>query len=195
MNPTEPDTSDRNAEEARLIAAATTDLDQFAPIYERYFPRIYGYCLRRVGSAQEAEDLTSLIFTNALTNLPKFRGGVVAAWLFQIAHHAVINHLKQQQRKDRVAVPLDALSLDLPTGAPPPDEEVITREEHQRLQRVVSELPADQQDLLLLRIVGGLTAEEIGSVVGKRAGAVRVALHRILRQLQVKFEGGEVHHG
>ncbi|MBX3066165.1 MAG: sigma-70 family RNA polymerase sigma factor, partial [Anaerolineae bacterium] len=81
------------------------------------------------------------------------------------------------------------------TGTPPPDEEVITREEHQRLQRVVSELPADQQDLLLLRIVGGLTAEEIGTVLGKRAGAVRVALHRILRQLQAKFEGGEVHHG
>jgi len=45
--------------------------------------------------------------------------------------------------------------------------------------------------LLLLKVVGGLTAEEIGAVVGKNAGAVRTALHRIIRQLQHKYEDTE----
>lgn len=170
--------------EAEVLQAARNDLRHFAPIYERYFPRIYAYCLRRVGVA-EAEDLTSQIFTNAMLNLHQYRGGLVAAWLFRIAHNAVVNHLKQASRA--------SFSLDereLPAGAPEPVDRVIQAEEEQAIRALVEKLPPEQQELLLMRIVGGLSAAEIGALIGKNAGAVRVAIHRILRQLQESYQRG-----
>src|SRR5690349_22722029 len=77
----------------------------FAPIYEQYFDRVYAYCLRRTNSAQEAEDLCSQVFSRALGGLESYRGGVVAAWLFQIAHNSVIKHYRAR----RVVTALDEI--------------------------------------------------------------------------------------
>jgi RNA polymerase sigma-70 factor (ECF subfamily) len=178
------DLAQQAAEQAQLIAAQR-DLQHFAPLYERYFPRIYAYCLRRVEHTHEAEDLASQIFTQAMSNLDQYRGGVFAAWLFRIAHNTVLNHKRRQQ-----PLSLDALP-ELPIDWEDPAEALIKTEAHERLRQLVLRLPSDQQDLLLLKVVGGLTAEEIGAVVGKSAGATRVALHRIIRQLQQMYEEPE----
>jgi RNA polymerase sigma-70 factor (ECF subfamily) len=175
--------------ESEALYAAREDLRHFEPIYERYFPRIYAYCARRVGAA-EAEDLTSQIFTNAMLNVSQYRGGLVAAWLFRIAHNTVINHLKHASQYNA--------SLDeqnLASGAPEPLEHVIQAEEEQAIRNLVAKLPPEQQELLLLRVVGGLSAGEIGALVGKNAGAVRVAIHRIMRQLQEHYQKGGASYG
>ncbi len=168
--------------EASIMHAARRDISRFAPIYERYFSRIYTYCLRRVESPQEAEDLTSQIFTHALTSLDQYRGGMVAAWLFRIAHNAVVDHLKGRRPVDD---PLDE-AVGETAG---PLEHIIQDEEARTLRALVAELPGDQQDLLLLKIVGGLSSKEIGAQLGKTAGAVRVTLHRILCDLYQQMEG------
>jgi len=62
-------------EVTQAIEQALTDPAAFKPIYEEYFPRVYRYCLRRVGRPQEAEDLTSVTFTRALVGLASYRGG------------------------------------------------------------------------------------------------------------------------
>src|SRR5579885_2275763 len=84
-------------EETALLACARSNPACFAPIYERYVPRIYRYCLRRVGRPDVAEDLTSVTFTKALLGLRDYRGGSVAAWLFRIAHNVVANHLRDRR--------------------------------------------------------------------------------------------------
>jgi RNA polymerase sigma-70 factor (ECF subfamily) len=175
----------QQATEQAQILAAQRDLQHFAPLYERYFPRIYAYCLRRVEHAQEAEDLASQIFTQAMSKLDQYRGGVVAAWLFRIAHNTVINHNRRPQPLALDALPNTQIDWDDPAEA------LIKSDTHERLRQLVARLPADQQDLLLLKVVGGLTAEEIGTVVGKSAGATRTALHRIIRQLQHMYEETE----
>ena len=177
------DISQHAAEQAQL-EAAREDLQHFVPLYERYFPRIYAYCLRRVDHAQEAEDLASHIFTQAMSNLDQYRGGVVAAWLFRIAHNTLINHSRRRQ-----PLPLDEMPEVIEWNDPA--DALIKAESHERLRQLVARLPVEQQDLLLLKVVGGLTADEIGAVVGKSAGAVRVALHRIIRQLQQHYEETE----
>ncbi len=173
------------AAEAACLRAARDDLEQFAPIYERYFTRVYAYCLRRVDDPQEAEDLTSLIFTRAMTSLDQYRGGLVAAWLFRIAHNTVINHHKATRR----TLPLD--TAELMAGNANLLERIILSEEQQTLQAMVDQLPRDQRNLLLLKVIGGLPSHEIGKIVGKSAGSVRVALHRILHQLQIIYRQHE----
>lgn len=173
--------------EAQFLLQARTNPADFAPLYEHYFTRIYGYCLRRIGQAEEAEDLTSLIFTRALSGLPTYRGGSFAAWLFRIAHNTVINYIRDR----RARVSLEAMSFAWADELSKPDDQAIEHllqtEERQRIAKLVAALPEDQRELLTLRIVGELSAKEVGAVLGKSEGAVRVAFHRIVQQLRISY--------
>lgn len=178
-------------DEAAILARARADPAQFAPLYARYFPRVYRYCLRRVGDPTEAEDLTSAIFTGALAGLGGYRGGSFAAWLFQIAHHAVVS-----QRRTRVAAHATLLALVASASRVPNAEEeamaqLVAVEQHALLARAIVLLSEEQQELLALKLSGQLTAHEIGTVLGKSEGAVRVALHRLIRQLRIICQHAE----
>lgn len=170
-----------------ILQQAQSDPAQFAPLYERYFSDIYKYCLRRTGGREDAEDLASLIFTRALTGARSYRGGSVRAWLFRIAHNAVANYLRDRHL---------TLSVDEPDGrgawelADPAEDtlgQLVQQEERNRVAALVMRLPDDQRELLALRIAGGLSARDIGAVLGKQESAVRVALHRIVRGLQAAY--------
>lgn len=176
---------DSNRDDIRTMQAAQADLSRFAPIYERYGERIYQYCLRRVESAEAAEDLTSLIFTRAMTGVQHFEGGSVVAWLFRIAHNTVANHYRA--RRPQVSFERD--DIDVPDETtPPPIEHMVADEQEHMLQTLIDSLPDEQRELLLLKLTGALTAEDMGKVVGKSAGAVRVELHRIIERLRTAYE-------
>lgn len=163
---------------------ARADPARFAPIYERYFRRIYAYCWRRVDSEVEAEDLTSQVFTRALGALPGYRGGRVVAWLFRIAHNVVANHYRARSRRSQVS--LEAISFDPTDDRPGPGQQVVEAEEWQALRALVAGLPDDRRELLALKVTGGLTAKEIGEIVDRSPGAVRVELHRIIKELRAQ---------
>lgn len=187
----------RRREQAGPKAINQNDSDRAAPsdtgpldfdlLYENYAERIYRYCLRRVGQPQEAEDLASLVFTRAWAALATYRGGSEAAWLFRIAHNAVANHLRG--RKPQVS--LEALlttggaSADFLAG---PGEEMldnlIGREDRAELAALVEKLKPDQRELLALSVAGGLTAREVGEVLGKSEAAVWMAFHRLVKRLR-----------
>jgi len=161
---------------------AQRDPALFAPLYERYFQRVYAYCLRRAGSAQEAEDLCSQVFTRALAGLNSYRGGMVAAWLFQIAHNVLANHYRGQKN----ALPLDELDFADEYAAGVFDE-VDDAEDGRILGELVAQLPEDERDLLALSLDAGLTSDEIGAIRGKSAGAVRVEIHRVIKKLRERY--------
>ncbi len=179
----ERDNAANQQDEAALMLAAQRDAAAFAPLYERYFTRIYRYCLRRVGGMQEAEDLTSQVFIRALRGLEGYRGGLVAAWLFRIAHNVVANHL----RGLRPQVSIEAGELDFAADYPEPLKALLDAERAALLRELVGRLSEYQQDLLALKLSGELTSQEIGEALGKSAGAVRVDLHRAINQLRALF--------
>ena len=181
-------------EESRMLERARTDPVAFAPIYERYFPRIYAYCLRRVGSPEDAEDLASLVFSRALAGRSGYRGGSVASWLFTIAHNAVANHLRGR----RPHLSLDAMAFSEADAVAWNDDPVLDRlireEERARIARLVAALPEEQREVLNLKLAGRLSAREIGAVLGKREGAVRVMLYRIVQQLRAANQRLDAEH-
>jgi RNA polymerase sigma-70 factor, ECF subfamily len=169
-----------NPDEAELMRRAMRDPSQFAPLYERYFDRIYAYCRRRTDHAQEAEDLCSQVFGRALAGLHTYRGGNVAAWLFQIAHNTVAKHYRSQ-RPTTALDDLDSFATDT--------DDMDTHEDHERsaaIAQQVASLPNDQRELLALMIDGELTSAEAGAILGKSAGAVRVQLHRVIERLRAQ---------
>jgi len=176
--------AEEHSDDARIIHAARADLTQFAPLYERYFPRIYAYCLRRVEHRHAAEDLTSAIFTRALKGLHEYRDGSVAAWLFRIAHNVVANHYRGR----RPQLSLEETDSDLAADHPSLIENILQDEQSRIIRGLVAALPDNQREMLSLKLDGGLTAEEIGAALGKSAGAVRVELHRIIKRLRARYE-------
>jgi RNA polymerase sigma-70 factor, ECF subfamily len=167
--------------ESELLAQAQSNPDYFAEIYELYFGRIYAYCARRVGTPEEAEDLTSLIFTRAWAAVAKYRGGSVAAWLFKIAHNCVVNHLRNRKSFGS-SEHLALISADDNILA-----ELEDQEKRAIVAKLIAKLPDDQRELLALSVAGQLSSKEIGVVLGKGEGAVRMALHRIIKGLRQAY--------
>ncbi len=167
-------------DESALVRRAMRDPAQFAPLYERYFERMYAYCRRRVDSVQEAEDLCSLVFARALAGLAGYRGGNVAAWLFRIAHNTVAKHY-------RARTPLSPLE-DIADQMENDDTEITDDADlHLALAHLLEQLPDEQRDVLTLTIDAGLTSQEVGVILGKSAVAVRVQLHRTIQRLREQF--------
>jgi len=175
-------------DEAALIRQARDDPAAFAPIYEQYANRIYGYCLRQVGNTPEAEDLTSQIFTAALLALSTYRGGSAQAWLFRIAHNQVVTYFRQQTRQRRFVkseTQQQSVLASHTTAADYALANLISVEQQAYVHALVENLPTEQRELLALRVDVGLSAKEIGQIVGKREAAVRMALHRIFQKLRL----------
>ncbi len=157
------------------------DLTAFAPVYEAYVDRIFTYCRHRVGSVQDAEDLTAKVFQRAMERCHSFRGKSVGAWLFKIAYHITIDHYRSrspQALSDEVLLTLSDSKQSSPL------ETVIQNERLGMLQQWLDELEEDKRNLLLLRITGGLSAPEIAEITGKSAGAIRTEIHRIIQKLK-----------
>ena len=164
------------------VLAAQADRAAFAVLYRRYLDRVYGYCFYLLGDHHDAEDATERTFLAALAAIDRFRdqGSSFRAWLFRIAHNQLANTLRGRGR--RGTTPLDALP-ELP-GGDDPAHAADRADEARRVRRALAQLTEERRQVLVLRFVDGLTAREIGEVVGRSEGAVRVLQHRALRDLQ-----------
>lgn len=156
----------------------------FAELYRRHVTRVYRYLLARVGNVPDAQDLTSLTFLAAYESVSSYRGeGSYAAWLLGIARRKVADHF----RRNRPLLPLEA-ALRVPHYGPTPEE---SGDEHSRREQLLDafrRLSADRAEALSLRMFGGLTALEVGHVMGKSEGAVKMLVSRALRDLRAEFE-------
>jgi RNA polymerase sigma-70 factor (ECF subfamily) len=180
---TEPIRHDETTADPDLgdVRAAQRDRAAFGALYRRYIDRVYGYCFYLLGDHHDAEDATERTFLAALGAIERYRdeGASFRAWLFRIAHNQVANTLRGRAR--RHATPLD--DVPEPMVDDDPAGLVGLAEETRRLRRALATLPEDRRQVVILRFVDGLSAREIGVVLGRSEGAVRVLQHRALRQL------------
>jgi len=161
--------------------AAQVDHSAFGTLYRRYLDRVYGYCFYLLGDHHDAEDATERTFLAALAAIDRYRdqGSTFRAWLFRIAHNQLANALRARSRQ-RTA-PLDAVVEPMTPGDPA--AELVQAEEARTVRRAVALLAEDRRQVIVLRFVDGLSAREIGAVIGRSEGAVRVLQHRALRDL------------
>jgi len=164
------------------VEQARRDPEAFGELYLRHVRSIYNYIFYRTGDPEEAEDLTSRVFLQALQHLPRFqeRGLPFAAWLFRIAHNLVANWHRDRRRR-----PVVPLSENGHERAPDRVEALVERqEERERLLAAMQRLPPDRQQLLILKFAEGLSNAEIARIMGRTEGAIRVLYHRTLEALR-----------
>lgn len=174
------------SDEIALKLAAQGDQEAFGVLYERYVSRIYSYIYYRTGNQHDAEDLTARVFFRALRHVENYkdRGLPLSAWLYRIAHNLVANwHRDNSRRKE---VPLDEIIL-VRHGGDHPEVVLIENEEKENLLAIIRQLPADRQQLIILKFVEHLSNAEIGQVMGRSEGAVKSLYHRTLLSLRDDF--------
>jgi RNA polymerase sigma-70 factor (ECF subfamily) len=160
-----------------LASRATTDRHAFAELYLRYLDPLYGYCYRRLGTREAAEDATSLVFTHALEALPTLRTTHVRSWLFTIAHHVVVDTYRRQPR----TIDFDHAEPWLP--AVEEDQATLRGLEADSLYRALDALTNDQRQVVELRLAG-LTGPEIREVLGRSRSWVDTTQHRAVQRLR-----------
>lgn len=171
-----------------LARRARTDREAFGALYERHVAAIYRYVFYRVGSVEDAEDLTARVFARALKHIHNYndRGVPFTAWLYRIAHNVVANFHRDNSR--RPAIPLDEVeTLHEPASQSDhadADQRIDGERDRQRLLRAIRMLPPERQHLIVLKFVEQLQNAEIGQIMNRSEGAIKSLYHRTLLQLR-----------
>lgn len=174
-------------DEPKLIENAKRDAEAFGVLYERYVGKIYNYIYYRTGNEHDAEDLTARVFIRALKRLSSYtdRGLPFSAWLYRIAHNLVANWYRDQSR--RKIVPLDEFIVSgLQSEAP--EYAAENRQEEEFLLETLRRLPAERQQLLVLKFIEHLSNAEIGQIMDRSEGAIKSLYHRTLLTLRDDIE-------
>jgi RNA polymerase sigma-70 factor (ECF subfamily) len=190
-------TSDHHASDplgehfARILAAAQAggtwawrDLyGATAPLLTRYL---------RARGVPDADDIVGETFIRVVRNIERFEGDESAfrTWLFTIARNLVVDGVRAHARRPAEPVPTERLAAISPIGDV--EDEALDNLSLEHVRTTLERLSPDQRDVLLLRILGGLTIAEIAQVVGKREGAVKMLQARGIAALRKEISRGAV---
>ena len=168
------------------VAAAKAHPAAFESLYRKYVAQIYSLALYETRDPYAAEDITEAVFLRALAALPRFRehgsgtGSTFRVWLFAITRNVISNERRSQRRHPQSSIE-QAIDLRAPDD---PAATIERRLEAQRAWDAVMALPDDRRQAIVLRFVDELSAREIGEVMGRSEGAVRVLIHRALASIR-----------
>ena len=167
--------------------AAAGDRDALHQLLTTIRPVVVRYCRARVGSGHRsghtADDVAQEVCLAVITALPRYRdqGRPFLAFVYAIAARKVAD-LHRAVGRDR-AFPTDAVP-DVESPSTGPELLAVQADSAARMDKLLELLPGNQREILILRVVVGLTAEQTAEAVGSTAGAVRVAQHRALARLK-----------
>lgn len=169
-----------------LARQARQDPAAFAELYRRHLPRVYRYLLARLGDVHQAQDVTAQTFLSALENIATYRSrGNFPAWLLGIARNKAVD----LYRARRVTVPLEA-AAEVESLGPSPEQLAADRLQMEQVARALRALAPDRAEALALRIFSGLSVAEVGTVMGRSEAAVRMLVHRAIRDLRERLAFG-----
>lgn len=154
----------------------------FRTVYRAVHPPLVRYLSVLVGP-EDAEDVASETWGQAFRDIARFSGDAdgFRGWVTTIGRHRALDHLRARQRRP-VAEITDTLLLELPDRTDV-HEHALEGISTQTAVSLIASLPQDQAEAIMLRAVLGMDAKAAGEVLGKSAGAVRVAAHRGLKTL------------
>ena len=162
-----------------VLSAAQAGADwAWQRLYESVAARVRSYVAAQ--GALDPDELTGDVLLHLVRGIDRFSGDESAfrSWVFVIAHHRVIDDRRRSRRRQDLQQRLRATHEQ---GA---EDDPLARLWPDEWSARLGQLSEGQRTVLLLRVVSGLSAEEVGRVIGKKAGAVRVMQHRAVVRLQ-----------
>lgn len=167
---------------AAVEGAQRGDSECFRVLYREVQPKLLRYLSFLVDS--DAEDIASETWLQATRDLHKFQGNIdnFRGWITTIARHRAMDHLRKHSRQPP-AVPMPVEEFSFFAAADDTEARAIESITTDDAMKMISSLPRDQAEAVVLRAVVGMDAKTAAAVVGKRAGAIRTAAYRGLKTL------------
>ncbi len=159
----------------------------FDDLYRRHADRMFRFAQRLCGQVEDAKDLVQETFLNAYRGLAQFRGEAqLSTWLYTIASRACLRMRAKRKGEPERELSLDEfiptsdgeLRLQIPADGLTPEEALQHKELRQALETAIHKLPKKYRLVLVLRDMEGLTAKEVGAIMGLNERAVKSRLHR-----------------
>jgi RNA polymerase sigma-70 factor, ECF subfamily len=171
-----------NAENAIQLAREGNS-EAFSFLYNLNVTRIYNYIFYRIGSEDDAEDITSRVFYRAFGHIKTYedKGIPFSAWLYRIAHNLIANWHRDRQRRKEVS--LDD-QPEIPHRVDLPETWIEKKQEMDLLLKGMRRLAPDRQQLILLKYLEDLSNAEIAVIMGRTEGAIKSLYHRALLALK-----------
>lgn len=154
--------------------------------YLLYARRLTGYLFVQLGSREDAAEALSDTFLKALKGCNGMWGGPkeLPAWLFRIARNVARD--RQRARRHLTGTWSEIDPPDLSSG---PEGVAILHDEASRVRTALEALEPEDREIVVLRVCGGLSSQEVGRILGKRPGAIRMRQHRALQTLAGRMGG------
>jgi len=175
-------------EEKDLIKKAKSDPDAFGELYEKYYPQIFGYILKRTAKIEITQDITSEVFSKALKNIWQFRWQNVpfGAWLYRIANNEIANYFRRNKYKivSIEKIPELTANSDILEEILEAEKELENHQDFLLAQQHISSLSVKYQEVISLRFFDKKKINEIAQILNKKEGTVKSLLSRGLDQLR-----------
>ncbi|MDQ1430914.1 MAG: polymerase sigma-70 factor, subfamily [Actinomycetota bacterium] len=180
----EPRSEFGEAFDALLAAARSGAPWAWDRVYRWLSPAVAGYL--RVQGVTDVDDVTSEAFLGVVRNIGRFRGDErqFRSWVFVIAHHKLQDHRRQRARRPEPGELVDNGAM---VGGDAEDD-ALRSIATARVHELCARLAPDQRDVILLRIVGDLTVDDVAAALGKSSGAVKALQRRAFEALRKIFE-------
>lgn len=169
-----------------VLGAARTGAEwAWTDLYQNFAPAVLGYA--RAQRVPEPEDLTAEVFFQVVRSLGQFEGSEsdFRSWVFVITHRKIIDDSRARKRRPSQPAPHEVIESRSSSGNV--ENEALDRLSEEYYRVLMVELTADQRDVMLLRILGGLTVPEVAAAIGKRPGAVEALQRRAIAQLRKRI--------
>jgi len=169
-----------------ITKAKEGNKDAFGQIYNLFYKRIFRYCKFNLGNsrANDPQDICQETFLRAwksLSNFSEKKGGSFQAYLFRIARNLIIDN----SRKKKEVPLLEYQEIEDDTDL---DEGIDKKNENQKLKAALGKLKEKDRQIIILRYFEEMTTAEVAKTIGTKEGAIRVRIHRILKNLKEIIE-------
>jgi RNA polymerase sigma-70 factor (ECF subfamily) len=174
----------------RLVSAARAgDADAWETLYRAIYPRLRAFFVRRVG-LEHADDGVSETMLRAVASIDRFQWSEAGfdGWVFGIARHVSVDHHRHVDRARRYRHIGRLFAGNRSDATVTVDHDLVISDDQALIRRLFTRLTEAEQEVLELRVIAGLSAEQVGAVLERTPGAVRTAQSRALAHLRELME-------
>lgn len=166
-----------------MLEVRNGDIRKLALLFERHHVTLFNYLLRLTRDRERSEDMVQDVFLRILKFRHTFRGdGEFGVWMYHIARNVHADQYRKQRERTLTNDEFEMISDD-----PNPNETAERRERIDLLRQAMERLSVEQRELLMLSRYQQMKYDAIGSILGCSVGAVKVRVHRAMKELRTIF--------
>jgi len=156
------------------------NLEEMSVLFERYHMRIYNFFLKMCMKKDISQDLTQNLFYRMIKYKHTYKNEYsVKSWIYQMARNLHADYRRQQKRVDEKFMNTESYPVEILDTRDSYEEE-----DYERLEKALSQLNEEQKEIIVLSRFQGLKYEEISPIVNQSVPAIKVAMHRAIKQLR-----------